>query len=200
MGSDPRSEPVPMTRSCAAPDQAHIWSPLVAAAPISRIRRVGLRRPGPFFRSAVEANDRSGSRDRCRGSAAFSPSTRPGVRSGGSRPYCGCAKGSGLRARGRCASRTGCCRSVSVSRRLIKPETRAVLAYRAAYARICDKPPTRYRGSAKSGPSNPTKELEVSSRFRLKRSQSKLRGSSGDRSTGFTSPCPTILVRGIFQR
>ena len=134
------------------------------------------------------------------GSAAFSPSTRHDVRSGGSRPYCGCAKDSGLRARGRCASRTSCCRSVSVSRRLIKPEMRAVLAYRAAYARICDKPPTRYRGSAKSGPSNPTKELEVSSRFRLKRSQSKLRGSSGDRSTGFISPCPTILVRGIFHR
>src|SRR4051794_12036899 len=60
VGSDPRSEPVPMTRWCAAPDQTHIRSPLVAAAPTSRIRRVGLRKPGPFFRSAVEANDRFG--------------------------------------------------------------------------------------------------------------------------------------------
>ena len=32
VGSDPRSEPVPMTRWCAAPDQTHIRSPLVAAA------------------------------------------------------------------------------------------------------------------------------------------------------------------------
>jgi hypothetical protein len=31
------------------------------AAPISRIRRVGLRRPGPFYRSAVEANGHFGS-------------------------------------------------------------------------------------------------------------------------------------------
>src|SRR4051795_2103051 len=61
VGSDPRSEPVPMTRWCAAPDQAHIRSPLVAAAPTSRIRRVGLRRPGPFFRSAGEASGRFGS-------------------------------------------------------------------------------------------------------------------------------------------
>src|SRR5260370_11522220 len=53
--SDPRSEPVSMTRWRAAPDQAHIRSPLVAAAPTSRVRRVGLRRPGPFFPSAVEA-------------------------------------------------------------------------------------------------------------------------------------------------
>ena len=40
-GSDPRSEPVSMTRWHAAPDQAHIRSPLIAAAPISRVRRVG---------------------------------------------------------------------------------------------------------------------------------------------------------------
>src|SRR5580704_14858766 len=45
----------------AAPDQAHIRSPLVAAAPTSRVRRVGLRRPGPFYRSAVEANGHFGS-------------------------------------------------------------------------------------------------------------------------------------------
>src|SRR3954463_8426010 len=41
VGSDPRSEPLSMTRWYAAPDQAHIRSPLVAAAPTSRIRRVG---------------------------------------------------------------------------------------------------------------------------------------------------------------
>src|SRR6202043_284626 len=50
-----------MTGWHAAPDQAHIRSPLVAAAPTSRVRRVGLRRPGPFFRSAVEANGHFGS-------------------------------------------------------------------------------------------------------------------------------------------
>ena len=61
VGSDPRSEPVSMTRWYAAPDQAHIRSPLVAAAPTSRIRRVGLRRPGPFFQSASEASRHFGS-------------------------------------------------------------------------------------------------------------------------------------------
>src|SRR6478752_7106609 len=61
VGSDPRSEPVSMTRWGAAPDQAHIRSPLVAAAPTSRIRRVGLRRPGPFYRSAGEASGHLGS-------------------------------------------------------------------------------------------------------------------------------------------
>src|SRR5215472_307270 len=45
----------------AAPDPAHIRSPLVAAAPTSRVRRVGLRRPGPFSWSAVEANGHFGS-------------------------------------------------------------------------------------------------------------------------------------------
>ena len=40
-GSNPRSEPVSMTRWRAAPDQAHIRSPRVAAAPTSRVRRVG---------------------------------------------------------------------------------------------------------------------------------------------------------------
>ena len=59
----------------------------------------------------------SGSRGRCRGSAAFNPSIRHDGRSGGSKPCCGCVKDSGLQAPGRCASRTGCCRSVSVCRR-----------------------------------------------------------------------------------
>jgi hypothetical protein len=49
VGSDPRSEPVSMTRWRLAPDQAHIRSPRVAAAPTSRVRRVGLRRPGCVF-------------------------------------------------------------------------------------------------------------------------------------------------------
>src|SRR3954471_14886689 len=61
VGSDPRSEPVSMTRWYAAPDQAHIRSPLVAAAPTSPIRRVGLRRPEPLFRSAGEASSHFGS-------------------------------------------------------------------------------------------------------------------------------------------
>ena len=58
-----------------------------------------------------------GSSGRCRGSAAFNPSTRHDERSGGSRPCCGCGRASASGAPGRCASRTGCCRSVSVCRR-----------------------------------------------------------------------------------
>jgi len=59
---DPRFEPASMTWWRPAPDQAHIRSPLVAAAPpTSRVRRVGLRRPRPFFRSAVEASSHFGS-------------------------------------------------------------------------------------------------------------------------------------------
>src|SRR6516225_12270918 len=56
-GSDPRSEPVSMTRWHAAPDQAHIRSPLIAAAPISRVRRGA----GPFLPSVVEASRHFGS-------------------------------------------------------------------------------------------------------------------------------------------
>jgi hypothetical protein len=48
-GSDPRSEPVSMTRWHAAPDQAHIRSPLIAAAPISRARRVGAQEAGTIL-------------------------------------------------------------------------------------------------------------------------------------------------------
>ena len=61
----------------------------------------------------------SGSRGQCRGAAAFSPSTQPDGPFGGSRPCCGCARALISRASGRCASRTGCCRFVSVSRRLL---------------------------------------------------------------------------------
>jgi hypothetical protein len=39
----------------SAPDQTHIRSPLEAATPISRVRRVGLRKTRPFFNSAVQA-------------------------------------------------------------------------------------------------------------------------------------------------
>src|ERR1700719_2160051 len=65
-----------MTGWHAAPDQAHIRSPLVAAAPTSRVRRVGLRRPGPFFRSAVKGHEDPSPRPslsgRCRlGEATF---------------------------------------------------------------------------------------------------------------------------------
>jgi transposase len=62
---------------------------------------------------------------RCRGSAAFSPFTRHAGRSGGSRPCCGCARGSGLQVPGRCASRTGCCQSASVCPRRTKREIEA---------------------------------------------------------------------------
>ena len=55
----------------------------------------------------------SGSSGRCRGSAAFTPSTRHDARSGGSRPCCGCARALASRAPGLSASRTGCSRSAS---------------------------------------------------------------------------------------
>ena len=41
---------------------------------------------------------------------------------------------------GRCASRTGCSRSASVSQRLTKCETGPIPAHPAAYARVCDTP------------------------------------------------------------
>jgi len=62
----------------------------------------------------------SGSSGPCRGSAASKPSTQPGVRSRALKPCCGCARALALRVPGRCANRTGCSRSVSVSQRLTK--------------------------------------------------------------------------------
>src|SRR4051812_15814994 len=53
----------------------------------------------------------------CRGWAASRPSTRRGVRSRGLKRCRGCARASALPAAGRCASRTGCSQSVSVSQR-----------------------------------------------------------------------------------
>jgi beta-phosphoglucomutase-like phosphatase (HAD superfamily) len=44
---DPRSEPICMTKSVSQPVQPHIRSPFEAAAPISRVRRFGLRRTRP---------------------------------------------------------------------------------------------------------------------------------------------------------
>src|SRR5215213_6256756 len=64
----------------------------------------------------------SGSSGPCRGLGAFRPSTRPGGRSRASRRCCGCARASGLPARGRFASRTSYWQSASVSRRLTKSE------------------------------------------------------------------------------
>jgi hypothetical protein len=58
--SDPRAEPVSMTRWRAASDQAHIRSPACCGTHIPRPAG-GLRRPGPFFQSAVEANGPLGS-------------------------------------------------------------------------------------------------------------------------------------------
>jgi hypothetical protein len=40
----PRSEPIDMTRLVSEHDQPHILSPFSKAAPISRLRRVRLRR------------------------------------------------------------------------------------------------------------------------------------------------------------
>lgn len=42
--------------------------------------------------------------------------------------------------RGRCASGTGCSRSVSDFRRLTKRETRIGIAHPATYARVCNRP------------------------------------------------------------
>ena len=64
----------------------------------------------------------SGSSGPCRGWAASNPSTQRGAPSRASKPCCGCARASALRARGPSASRTGCSRSASVSRRLTKRE------------------------------------------------------------------------------
>jgi hypothetical protein len=67
MGSSPavgvgsEAEPVSMARWRAAPDQTHIRSPRVAAAPTSRVRRWSSGEPGPFFRSAVKASSHFGS-------------------------------------------------------------------------------------------------------------------------------------------
>jgi hypothetical protein len=81
-----------------------------------------------------------GSSGRCRGSAAFSPSTRHDARSGGSRPCCGCTRALASPARGRCASRTGFCRSASDFQRPTKRKIGVGTAHCTAYARVCDKP------------------------------------------------------------
>ena len=44
-----RSEPDCMTRLVSERDQPHIRSPRETAAPISRLRRSGLRKTRPFF-------------------------------------------------------------------------------------------------------------------------------------------------------
>src|SRR4051812_41180432 len=75
-----------------------------------------------------------GSSGPCHGSGAFRPSTRRGAPSRASKPCWGCARGSALRAPGRCASRTGCSRSASVFQRLIKCKTGANPARPTAYA------------------------------------------------------------------
>jgi hypothetical protein len=82
----------------------------------------------------------SGSSGPCRGLAASRPSTRRGVRSKGLKRCCGCVRASALPAAGRCASRTDCSQSVSVSQRLTKCETGVDAAYPAPCARVCDKP------------------------------------------------------------
>src|SRR4051794_17891662 len=56
---------------------------------------------------------------------------------------CGCARALALPAAGRCASRTDCSQSVSVSQRLIKCETGVDAAYPAPCARVCDTPSKR---------------------------------------------------------
>jgi hypothetical protein len=48
----PRSEPDSINPVVSAPDQTHIRSPFMTAAPISRLQRVGLRKTGPFCWSA----------------------------------------------------------------------------------------------------------------------------------------------------
>src|SRR5215213_660776 len=74
----------------------------------------------------------------------FSPSAQHNERSEGSKPCCGYGKGLTLPARGRCASRTRCYRSVSVSQGLIKPEKRAGLAPRAVSSEFAISPDGDY--------------------------------------------------------
>src|SRR4051794_29919564 len=70
----------------------------------------------------------SGSKGRCRGSAAFSPSTRRGGPSGGWRPCCGCARALISLTPGRCASRTSFCRSSPAARLIGTPRKRTISA------------------------------------------------------------------------
>jgi transposase-like protein len=58
----------------------------------------------------------------------------------GSRPCYGCGRDSTLPAHGRCASRISCSRSVSVSRRLTKPEKTAGSFPSCSLPKVCDKP------------------------------------------------------------
>ena len=51
-GSNPGSKPDCVTRLIAELDQPHIRSPLIAAAPISRLRQAGLRTTRPFYDTA----------------------------------------------------------------------------------------------------------------------------------------------------
>src|SRR4051812_39046171 len=93
-------------------DGAGPYPPAIVAA-----RKDGLLPQDPLhyitkhLQQGIES-DHFGSRGRCRGSAAFSPSARHDERSGGSKPCCSCERDSGLWVHGRCASRIGCCRSV----------------------------------------------------------------------------------------
>ena len=113
----------------------------VACRPRHRAKPPALLRPGAGQSAAwrassarglrrayrtVASNGRSNPicRGRSRAISASNSAARHDGRSGVSKPCCGCAKDSGLRAPGRCANRTSYCRSVSVSRRLVKPETR----------------------------------------------------------------------------
>jgi hypothetical protein len=98
----------------------------------------------------------SGSRRTCRGSAAFSPFTRHDARSGGSKPCCDCGRASVLRALGQYASRIGCCRSASDFRRLSKRETGVGAVPRAAYPRVCDKPPDNGGAKLAARPDEPS--------------------------------------------
>jgi len=52
IGSNPGSKPDCVTRLIAELDQPHIRSPLIAAAPISRLRQAGLRTTRPFYDTA----------------------------------------------------------------------------------------------------------------------------------------------------
>ncbi len=80
----------------------------------------------------------SGSSGPCRGWAASRPSTQRDGPSRGLKRCCGCARALALPAAGRCASRTACSQSVSVSQRLTKCETGVGPAHPATYATVCD--------------------------------------------------------------
>jgi transposase-like protein len=138
-----------------APDRIGTDGPAPTRRPLRPPGKKGFSRKSRCITSASTCSRASraitsGSRGRCRGSAAFNPYARHDGRSRDSKPCCGCGRDSDLQAPGQCASRTGCCRSVSDFRRLIKRETEAGCTVpRAPYVKFATGP-AKLRVSAPS--------------------------------------------------